>query len=62
MKIWLIITIFLLSLFTLAIGFVFKKMHWPYSSVMITAGVIGILLAALMIIIRLVYEDKSKRN
>ena len=62
MKIWLIITIFLLSLFTLAIGFIFKKMHWPYSGTMLTVGIIGILLAALMIIIRLIYEGKSNRN
>ncbi len=62
MKIWLIITIFMLSLFTLAVGFIFKKMHWPYSTVMITVGAIGVLLAAFMIIIRLIYEGKSKRN
>lgn len=62
MRIWLIITISLLSLFTLAIGFIFKKMHWPYSGIMITIGAIGVLIAVLMIIIRLIYEGKSKRN
>ncbi|KAF2519216.1 gliding motility protein GldL [Flavobacterium salilacus subsp. salilacus] len=59
MKNWHIIIVFLISFTILVIGALFKLMHWPYASIMLTIGMGGKALAILLFIIKIVRERNT---
>ncbi len=53
MKYWLIIVVFLLGIITFIIGALFKLMHWPNTSILLSCGAILGVLAIILLIIKL---------